>query len=218
MTALTRIGAAGASALLALGLFAAAPAGASDDHEPSSEDKARAAKVTCLSSDGKTQGRSTSDPDGMSNGGPDKPGCTSAIDADSDGNNGCGNDADREDDNNGHCGLKAQSSPSGDDETDEQDEPSSTTTTADDDSEPVTEPSEVEKDADADDADDADKDDEAGEDDADNDDAVTGDDGTADSSTESPDEPKSLPLDEAGAGFGALALLGGIVRLFLRIG
>ena len=53
-----------------------------------------------------TQGKSTSDPDGMSNGGADKPGGTGGFDADKDGNNGCGNDDDFEDDNNGWCGGK----------------------------------------------------------------------------------------------------------------
>jgi hypothetical protein len=50
------------------------------------------------------QGKSTSDPDGMSNGGADKPGGSGGYDADQDGNNGCGNDDDFEDDNNGNCG------------------------------------------------------------------------------------------------------------------
>src|SRR2546427_4551445 len=100
---IARIGAAGAGALLALGLFAAAPpAGASSSagHGVNSQDS------TCFTDTGHTQGRSHSDPDGMSNGGADKPGCTGGIDADRDGNNGCGNDADREDDNNGNCGRK----------------------------------------------------------------------------------------------------------------
>jgi hypothetical protein len=56
---------------------------------------------------GHTQGRSHSDPDGMTNGGPDKPGCSGGVNAlDQDGNNGCGNDLDREDDNNGNCGRQ----------------------------------------------------------------------------------------------------------------
>jgi hypothetical protein len=55
---------------------------------------------------GHTQGRSSSDPDGMSNGGRDKPGFSGGFSADRDGNNGCGNDDDREDDNNGNCGRK----------------------------------------------------------------------------------------------------------------
>jgi hypothetical protein len=50
------------------------------------------------------QGHSPSDPDGMGNGGMDKPGEDGGFDDDKDGNNGCGNDADREDDNNGWCG------------------------------------------------------------------------------------------------------------------
>ena len=51
-----------------------------------------------------TQGKSTSDPDGETNGGADKPGGDGGFDADQDGNNGCGNDDDFEDDNNGNCG------------------------------------------------------------------------------------------------------------------
>ena len=52
-----------------------------------------------------TQGKSASDPDADSNGGPDKAGGTGGVDlADQDGNNGCGNDDDFEDDNNGNCG------------------------------------------------------------------------------------------------------------------
>jgi hypothetical protein len=50
------------------------------------------------------QGKSQSDPDGMSNGGADKPGGDGGFDDDQDGNNGCGNDDDFEDDNNGNCG------------------------------------------------------------------------------------------------------------------
>jgi hypothetical protein len=54
------------------------------------------------------QGASSSDPDGTSNGGADKPGGSGGYDkADQDGNNGCGNDDDFEDDNNGNCGGKA---------------------------------------------------------------------------------------------------------------
>jgi hypothetical protein len=54
------------------------------------------------------QGKSASDPDGMTNGGADKPNGPGGIDkADQDGNNGCGNDDDFEDDNNGNCGGKA---------------------------------------------------------------------------------------------------------------
>jgi hypothetical protein len=53
------------------------------------------------------QGHSPSDPDGMGNGGMDKPGMDGGFDDDQDGNNGCGNDADREDDNNGWCGKPA---------------------------------------------------------------------------------------------------------------
>ncbi|MCU1378776.1 MAG: hypothetical protein JWN29_1759 [Acidimicrobiales bacterium] len=55
-----------------------------------------------------SQGASSSDPDGTSNGGADKPGGAGGYDkADQDGNNGCGNDDDFEDDNNGNCGGKA---------------------------------------------------------------------------------------------------------------
>ena len=100
-TTIARIGATGAGALLALGLFAAAPAGASSaGHGVNSQDS------SCFTATGQTQGRSHSDPDGMSNGGADKPGCPGGFDADQDGNNGCGNDADREDDDNGNCGRK----------------------------------------------------------------------------------------------------------------
>ena len=54
-----------------------------------------------------TQGKSTSDPDGDTNGGADKPGGEGGLStADQDGNNGCGNDQDFEDDNNGWCGSK----------------------------------------------------------------------------------------------------------------
>ncbi|MCA1846740.1 MAG: hypothetical protein LC792_26820 [Actinobacteria bacterium] len=102
-TTIARIGATGAGAVLALGLFVAAPpagASSSGNHGVNSADS------TCFTATGHTQGRSHSDPDGMSNGGADKPGCTGGLDADRDGNNGCGNDADREDDNNGWCGRK----------------------------------------------------------------------------------------------------------------
>src|SRR5256885_16832853 len=97
------MGVIGGGASLAVGLFAFAPAaGASDSagHGVNHEDS------SCFTGTGQTQGRSHSDPDGMSNGGADKPGCTGGFDADRDGNNGCGNDADREDDNNGNCGRK----------------------------------------------------------------------------------------------------------------
>src|SRR4051812_38960447 len=104
---IVRIGITGTGALLALGVLAGPPAGAT----PSSrhDDVERSPKVTCFHPEGKTQGRSFSDPDGDSNGGADKPGtdCTGGVDlTDRDGNNGCGNDADREDDNNGHCGRQ----------------------------------------------------------------------------------------------------------------
>lgn len=99
---ITRIGATGAGALLAIGLFAAPPAGAQPSERSGRGQGPQTA--TCFDETGRTQGRSHSDPDGMANGGFDKPGCAGGFDADRDGNNGCGNDADREDDNNGHCG------------------------------------------------------------------------------------------------------------------
>jgi len=103
---IVRIGATGAGAVLALGLLAGPSAGAPRS-DKDKESKPESNKVTCFQPEGKTQGRSMSDPDGMSNGGADKPSpeCTGGIDkTDRDGNNGCGNDADREDDNNGNCG------------------------------------------------------------------------------------------------------------------
>jgi hypothetical protein len=96
---IVRIGVGGAGAILALGLLGA-PAGAVGNHHKNAADTA------CFDESGRTQGRSHSDPDGMSNGGPDKPGCAGGFDSDKDGNNGCGNDADREDDNNGRCGPR----------------------------------------------------------------------------------------------------------------
>jgi hypothetical protein len=99
---ITRIGATGAGALLALGMLAA-PAGATGAGKGGSSGR-NSQTTACFTATGHTQGRSHSDPDGMSNGGADKPGCTGGFDADRDGNNGCGNDADREDDNNGRCG------------------------------------------------------------------------------------------------------------------
>jgi hypothetical protein len=96
---IVRIGVTGAGALLALGFVAAAPAGASNPHTD------RPVAGACTPSE-RVQGNSSSDPDGMSNNGADKPGCPGGFDLDKDGNNGCGNDADREDDNNGHCGRK----------------------------------------------------------------------------------------------------------------
>ena len=69
------------------------------------------------------QGNSQSDPDGDSNGGPDKADGSGGVDkADQDGNNGCGNDDDFEDDNNGNCGgpdkdeVKGRSCPESGDE------------------------------------------------------------------------------------------------------
>jgi hypothetical protein len=111
-----RIGVTGAGALLALGLLAGpSTAVEGSDQESKSE---QSNKVTCFEPEGKTQGRSLSDPDGMTNGGADKPGCVGVADADKDGNNGCGNDADREDDNNGNCGGEEGQGPG-----DESDEP-----------------------------------------------------------------------------------------------
>ena len=104
---IVRIGTTGAGALLALGLLAG-PSAAKGSDKQSSEEKVRESnKVTCFQPEGKTQGRSLSDPDGDENGGADKPDpdCTGGVNTDDrDGNNGCGNDADREDDNNGNCG------------------------------------------------------------------------------------------------------------------
>jgi hypothetical protein len=99
---ITRIGMATAGALLTVGLLTASPAGAKPSERDDKDTRPRTA--ACFDETGKTQGKSHSDPDGMSNGGFDKPGCTGGFDSDRDGNNGCGNDADREDDNNGHCG------------------------------------------------------------------------------------------------------------------
>ena len=193
---ITRIASAGAGALLALGILAATPAGASDDHQSKSEHARNSAHVTCLSDDGKTQGRSQSDPDGMSNGGTDKPGCDGNF-ADADGNNGCGNDADREDDNNGHCGVKpVQARGEADDvKSADDDEKASTTTTTTKTDEPATVSTKVEDDSDQPAADD---------------DAVT------DSGTEAPDS--SSPLKQAGAGFGGVTILIVLARWFLRIG
>ena len=98
-TTIARIGISGAGMLLALGIVAAAPAGASNPHT------GQPVAGACTPTE-RVQGNSSSDPDGMSNGGADKPGCPGGFDADKDGNNGCGNDADREDDNNGNCGKK----------------------------------------------------------------------------------------------------------------
>ena len=114
-TVLVRIGATGAGALLALGVLAGPSAAKGSDKE-SGVDKAReSSKVTCFQPEGQTQGRSLSDPDGDTNGGADKPGCTGGVDAsDRDGNNGCGNDADREDDNNGNCDGEEGQGPSSD--------------------------------------------------------------------------------------------------------
>jgi hypothetical protein len=97
---ITRIGVTGAGALLAIGLLATPSAAKGGDKD----DKGHRTLAACFTADGHTQGRSQSDPDGMENGGFDKPGCDGGINDDKDGNNGCGNDTDREDDNNGRCG------------------------------------------------------------------------------------------------------------------
>lgn len=105
---IVRIGATGAGALLAVGLLAV-PAGAKGSGRDGKSERSGKASAACFDTSGKTQGRSFSDPDGMSNGGADKPGCAGGVSTDRDGNNGCGNDSDREDDNNGNCGRqKAQ--------------------------------------------------------------------------------------------------------------
>lgn len=113
---IVRIGATGAGGLLALGLLAGPSAASGSDKRSTDESRARQSNhVTCFQPEGKTQGRSLSDPDGTSNGGTDKPGCTRQApwdaDTDNDGNNGCGNDADREDDNNGNCGRRPDKGP-----------------------------------------------------------------------------------------------------------
>jgi hypothetical protein len=77
-------------------------ADADDNRHPSGKDRSVEAGGSG------TQGKSSSDPDGTTNGGADKPNGPGGIDkADQDGNNGCGNDDDFEDDNNGNCGGKA---------------------------------------------------------------------------------------------------------------
>ncbi|HUP87656.1 MAG TPA: hypothetical protein VM143_18530 [Acidimicrobiales bacterium] len=74
-----------------------------DDRHPSGKDR------SVENGGSGNQGASTSDPDGASNGGADKPDGAGGIDAaDQDGNNGCGNDDDFEDDNNGWCGRHPQ--------------------------------------------------------------------------------------------------------------
>jgi len=64
------------------------------------------------STTGSMRGASPSNPDGMTNGGADKPWRAALANDDVDGNNGTGNDLDCEDDNNGvgtpgHCGVNA---------------------------------------------------------------------------------------------------------------
>ncbi len=119
---ITRIGLAGAGALLTVGLLTSSPAGAKPSER--GDKGGRPQTAACFDETGKTQGKSHSDPDGMSNGGFDKPGCTGGFDSDRDGNNGCGNDADREDDNNGNCGRDR------DRDRDDEENTGSTTTTS----------------------------------------------------------------------------------------
>jgi hypothetical protein len=110
---IVRIGTTGAGALLALGLLAGPSAA---DGSAKQKDADQSGKVTCFQPEGKTQGRSLSDPDG---GEADKPGCSGGTAGDKDGNNGCGNDADREDDNNGNCGKqKTEAGNPGDEQAD----------------------------------------------------------------------------------------------------
>src|ERR1044072_702533 len=71
---IARIGVSGAGVLLAVGIVSAAPAGASNRHT-----EGPVAGV-CTPSEN-VQGNSSSDPDGMSNGGTDKPGCPGGLDA-----------------------------------------------------------------------------------------------------------------------------------------
>jgi hypothetical protein len=121
---ITRIGLATAGALLTVGLLTASPAAAKPSER--GDKGGRPQSAACFDETGKTQGKSHSDPDGMKNGGYDKPGCTGGFDSDRDGNNGCGNDADREDDNNGHCGRRGDK----DRDDDDGENGSSTTTTS----------------------------------------------------------------------------------------
>ena len=127
---IVKFGATGAGAMIALGLLAGPPAGAAESGKQSNADHSN--KVTCFHPEGKTQGRSMSDPDGDSNGGADKPGCSRVspwnADTDNDGNNGCGNDADREDDNNGHCGRDHAQGP-GNGATEDEDDDTTVTPT-----------------------------------------------------------------------------------------
>jgi hypothetical protein len=216
---IVRIGAAGAGVLLALGLITA-PAGASDSEQHGKSD--RKATAECLDTSGQTQGRSTSDPDGTSNGGTDKPGCAGDFDSDRDGNNGCGNDADREDDNNGHCGRPAQAGQTdGDDEGDEApDASSTTTTTTDSDSvSPDVEDDSTDKEDVSDDEDSTDDEDSSDDADSNVEDDESDDDSTAggDSTEQDSSDEQPAPVTTAGVGVGGLALLGGILRLFLRI-
>jgi len=235
---IARIGVTGAGALLAVGLLAASPAGANGaGHHEKSE---RSATASCFDTSGKTQGRSFSDPDGDSNGGPDKPGCNGAADDDRDGNNGCGNDADREDDNNGHCGGRSNADRANGFrvEDDEAPAPSTTTTTTAPEAVVVTpdvvvspdEPTDCE--IDPKEAEGCEKptasdgattdtvNDDATDTTTDTSGTVTDDSTDADSTTEAPasSDEQPAPLAKAGLGFGGLALLGGLVRLLLRIG
>lgn len=227
---IVRIGVTGAGALLALGLLAAPPAGA-DESGKQGKSK-RSEPTSCFDASDKTQGRSQSDPDGLENGGPDKPGCDGGIDDDRDGNNGCGNDADREDDNNGNCGRQSDvNEPDGYDARDDDAPAPSSTTTTTTAPEPIEVSPIVEEDSDEpDDATDTVSDDDSdtvsddASDTVSDDTSDTTDDSDADSETEAPassddtSDEEPAPLATAGVGFGGLALLGGLVRLFLRIG
>lgn len=228
-TVIVRIGATGAGALLALGLLAGPSAAKGSDKQ--SEEKVRESnKVTCFQPDeGKTQGRSLSDPDGDTNGGADKPGCTREspwdADTDNDGNNGCGNDADREDDNNGNCGGENTQGPENEpgDEQDDGDDVTDNTETGGDVTVQGTgleSEAEVANTTTADTA------------------AVTAADGTTPAAQATTPEPETKvlgvtltapdTLPRTGAGIGGLALLGGLLvgggrltvlaRKLLRIG
>ena len=234
-TLIVRIGATGAGALLALGLLAG-PSAAKGSDKPNGSDKQSSAearesnKVTCFQPEGQTQGRSLSDPDGDTNGGADKPGCTRVSpwdgDTDNDGNNGCGNDADREDDNNGNCGGENAQGP-GNEPGDEQDDGDDVTDNTETDGGDVTvEGPGLESEAEAADTTTADTA------------AVTAADDTTPAAQTTTPEPETKvlgvtltapdTLPRTGAGVGGLALLGGLLvgggrltvlaRKLLRIG
>ncbi|HEX2039121.1 MAG TPA: hypothetical protein VHF47_05220 [Acidimicrobiales bacterium] len=91
--------------LVVSGLFAgAAVAGPDKEPDRTLNDHPSGKDRTEEPGTSNVQGKSSSDPDGEANGGPDKPLGAGGFDADKDGNNGCGNDDDFEDDNNGNCG------------------------------------------------------------------------------------------------------------------